>query len=116
MADASTWGSRVALWRASGMTSTEFCEGKEFTAGGLRHWAHRLGKTRKREAAKPRVHLARVLRRPAPQPQSARSTPPRADARLVVELGGARVSVLVGFDQGTLAAVLDVLAARRGEP
>ena len=38
------WAERVAAWRASGQTSREYCEGRDFTAGGLRHWAYRLRK------------------------------------------------------------------------
>ncbi|HEX4338284.1 MAG TPA: hypothetical protein VH062_20405 [Polyangiaceae bacterium] len=119
MADASEWASRVTAWRASGQTSEEFCDGREFTAGGLRHWAHRLGKTRAygRRKTQPgdtgRVRLARVERLPAkdtlPLPQGADKTSP-----LTVELGSARVMVRAGFDPATLAAVLDVLGARGG--
>jgi hypothetical protein len=32
----------VDEWRASGKTAPVFCEGKEFSAGGLRYWASRL--------------------------------------------------------------------------
>ena len=31
-----TWATRVAEWRASGQTSTDYAEGKGFSAGGLR--------------------------------------------------------------------------------
>jgi hypothetical protein len=53
--------------------------------------------------APPPVRLAKVVREVAP---------PLADAAaLVVEVGGARISVARGFDRATLAAVLDVLGA-----
>ncbi len=107
MADAATWARRVDEWRASGLTSHAFCAGREFTAGGLRHWSHRLGRTRGRkdQAATPSVRMARVLRVSAP-------TAPSADVGLVVEVGTARVTVRAGFDRATLDALLDVLSAR----
>src|SRR2546423_1253593 len=37
------WAERVAEWKAGGLTSAAYCEGKVFTAGGLRLWAHRPG-------------------------------------------------------------------------
>lgn len=113
------WASRVAAWRASGETSEEFCKGRDFTPGGLRYWAHRLGKTRAynkrgtpargktggiRLARVERVRIAAVARAPEE----------RADASLTIELGPARVIVRSGFDHATLAAVLDVLDARGG--
>jgi hypothetical protein len=107
MADAATWERRVAEWRASGLTSHAFSAGREFTAGGLRHWAHRLGKTRKQARNAPAVRMARVVRvssSPAPVPAS--------DVPIVVEVGGVRVSLRAGFDGATLGAVLDLLGSR----
>jgi hypothetical protein len=120
MADAREWASRVAAWRASGQTSTEFCEGREFTPGGLRHWAHRLGKTRAYRRRKPqvevagRVRLARVERIPAEERSASVYGADICTSSLTVELGSARVTVPTGFDQATLAAVLDVLSGRGG--
>ena len=115
MADRATWARRVAEWRASGLTSVEFCEGRDFTAGGLRHGAHRLQQGRKQ--AMPEVRLVRVRRTetaqaPAtPDVPRARGTVSAAGA-LIVELAGARITVPVVFDAASLAAVLDVVAAR----
>jgi hypothetical protein len=89
------------------LTSDEYCKGKTFTAGGLRHWAHRLGETRPSSGPKKgKVRLAQVVRLPAPPKDT-------HDGRLVVELGGVRVAVLDGFTPSTLGAVLDVLEVRR---
>src|SRR5690242_20293529 len=100
MADEATWAKRVAEWKASGLTSPAFCAGKDFTPGGLRHMAHRLGVGRR-----PRpVRIAKVRlesSRRAEQPSAAASP-------LVVELGAARVVVRAGVDRGTLAMVVDV--------
>jgi transposase len=53
----SRWAARVEEWRASGKTAREFCEGKEFSAGGLRYWSSQL-----RSGASPA--RKRVRRRP----------------------------------------------------
>jgi hypothetical protein len=36
MSDTESWEGRVAEWKASGLSATAYCEGKPFTAGGLR--------------------------------------------------------------------------------
>jgi hypothetical protein len=117
------WSDRVSEWRASGKSSTAFCKGKSFTAGGLRYWAHRLDALERETPSRPEVRLARVQRiaTPAraavrahaacpPAPVSAASAAPP----LVLEVYEARVAILPGFDRSTLAAVLDVLAAQGG--
>lgn len=105
------WSERVEAWRSSGLTSKAFCEGKDFTAGGLRHWAYRLRQTRPRKQGTLPVRVAKVVPvpRPAPVPEPA---PPSAP--LVLEVGGVRIAVRPGFDRPTLAAVVDVLSARGG--
>jgi hypothetical protein len=116
------WSERVSEWRASGQSSTAFCKGKAFTAGGLRYWASRLkGAPPRSPSSKPEVRLARVLRTPAPVRAEERGRVPAAagsavtsEPTLVVEVHGARVSVRPGFDRATLAAVLDVLASQGG--
>lgn len=109
MADRKTWAKRVSEWRASGLTSEQFCEDREYTAGGLRNAAHLVEGGRRRRKA-PAVRLARVLRAPA----ASAPPPPASEEPLIVELGGARVEVRSRFDRTTLAAVLDVLASRGG--
>jgi hypothetical protein len=104
MADEETWAKRVAEWKASGLSSPAFCEGKDFTPGGLRHMAHRLGVGRRPR----KLRIAEVVRvkgaRPAELPR-----PPASE--VVIELGAARVMVRPGVDRATLAAVVEVLAA-----
>lgn len=122
MADRATWVKRVAEWRASGLTAPVFCQGQPFTPGGLRCWASLLGREERRKAAAPALRLGRVLRRPtaaaAPEvPRPDRCRPVLAPtAALTVECGALRVAVRPGFDRATLAAVLDVLTAREGQP
>ena len=91
-----------------------------FSAGLLRHWAWRLGLTRKRRKPEPAskreqpIRLARVVVPAQRRPRIA------AGARdgIEVEVGLARVHVRPDFDAETLTAVLDVLerrSARREE-
>src|SRR5512141_26515 len=108
MADREMWAARAAEWKASGLSSPEFCAGKEFTAGGLRHWAYRL--EHGDPPRKPRVRLARVVRAQS----GAKAGQPGADrsAAGVVALGGARSRGRPGCDRGTVAALVEVLVAR----
>jgi hypothetical protein len=114
----SKWAARVEEWRGSGKTAPAFCEGKEFTAGGLRYWASRLGggavgrrrvargrRASKATAASKEVRLARVVRRP----QRADST----ETPILIEVGDGRVGVRRGFDASSLRVVLDILRGDR---
>ena len=127
MGTEATWAARVAGWKSSGLTSREYCEGKPFTDGGLRHWAYRLRQTKARRPKHLSVRVARVVR-VAASPRPAREPPAFGacgaqgeDGRgveapkelLVVECGGMRVVVRAGFDGETLARILGVLAAQR---
>jgi hypothetical protein len=119
------WAERVAEWQSSGMTSEEYSRGRDFTAGGLRHWAYRLRKAAAkrgaaaRKAARPTVRLARLVRAPAaPPPVATQQTPavglPAESAGLTLRVGQVQVAVSCGFDRPTLAAVLEVLGAGAG--
>ncbi len=110
------WARRVATWRASGLSSPQFCVGKNFTAGGLRHWAHRLGKLEAESEVQPTtpMRLARVVRT-APMTRSSSSVTEQQGTKmpepsLVLEMQGVRIGVPPGFDPATLASVLSVLA------
>jgi len=86
--------------------------------------AFRLGQKGAAGADKPTVRLAKVVvRKSTETPSSKRHQPSSKAARqggvpgaeaVVVEYGAMRVAVRPGFDRETLAAVLDVLGARRG--
>jgi hypothetical protein len=118
MASAKVWSRRIDAWRASGLKSEDFCAGGEFAAGLLRHWAWRLGKTRRRRSGKDlaaspsaQVQLARVVRVRTPSALAA-DAPVAAPVGLHVEVGRVRVVVPPTFDTATLSAVLDVLERR----
>jgi hypothetical protein len=130
------WAARVAEWKASGLTSTRYCEGRDFTPGGLRHWAYRLRKTAARTAAighassaaprrayrqrkgaaktelvrQPTVQIVRVER--VSEVRAAGRAPTAVP--LKIRLGAARLAVPAGFDGATLRTVLDVLMASVG--
>ena len=108
------WMERVTGWKSSGLTSERYCEGKPFTPGGLRHWAYRLRQTKARKPTALAVRIAKVVPRAVPVPVQAE--PQRSPEALFVEVGAVRVAVRPGFDRATLAAVVDVLAARGDRP
>lgn len=106
MSKAAEWSIRVAEWRASGLTSKEFCKGREYSAQNLLYWSSAL---RRKVDAQRRsgcdVTLARVVRRGGHQPA------PKTPAAIVVRTRTARVEVRPGVDQVTLAVVLAALGA-----
>jgi hypothetical protein len=108
------WVERIEDWTRSGLSATEFAEGKPFTSGTLTWAASRLrngsgGKRKQRdsgarETRKRKIKMAEVIRRPSRIAVA---------ERLVLEIGGARVSVERGFDRLLLRDV--VLALRGGK-
>ena len=107
------WAERVAAWRASGLTSTAYSAGREFSAGGLRHWAYLL----KKRGAKAAVGTAPVVRLVQVKPAVA-LTPgtaaPSAGAPLMIELGAARIAVPAGVDVPMLRTVIELRAGTNG--
>ena len=61
------WAERVEGWRESGVTSEEYSDGRGFSANGLRHWAYKLGKSKRRrpKVEMPDVRIVRVVRQTA---------------------------------------------------
>jgi hypothetical protein len=103
------WTARVTAWRASGQTARVFCDGKEYTANGLRYWSSRLRKLHVEVAAGGKaeateIRIARLVRVPAVVEHE---TP------IVIEVGSVRVGVRRGFDRGALHEVLEALGGAR---
>jgi len=99
------WIARVKAWRASGLSATEFCEGKPYKANTLWHWSCRLGRAGVETTAGDgvgEVRLARVVRTSA-RPEE------EGETAIVLEMGRVRVEVRRGFDPGALRGVLGVL-------
>lgn len=115
MASEKIWRQRIGEWRASGQKSEDFCSGRGFSAGLLRHWAWRLGLTERRYSrrqppSRESVRVARVVRN-VPVP-SAAAVPAVAPGGIRIEVGRAVVEVRAGFDSAALSAVLDLLDGR----
>jgi transposase len=116
MADTESWSKRVEEWRASGLTAKEFSGRHGVSLSGLRNWSYRL---RAAERAEEEVSEARPVKlvpvTVKPKAEAAPPSPSEAESpkpALILEVGGARLSVPTGFDRGTLRAVLDVLGER----
>ena len=93
------WRSRVAEWKASGMTAEAFATGNGFKPSTLRFWSYQLGKERAMSQAAPAVEMARVVRIGAPAP----------DTELAIAVGDVRVLVGRGFDAELLRQVVRAL-------
>lgn len=80
------WIERVEGWQESGLTSEQFSAGRGFSANGLRHWAYKLGKTRRR---KPRseaadLRIVRVVRTASESPKTEDGPEPSTEPAEVV--------------------------------
>ena len=116
MANAATWTERVAAWRASGLTSGQFCTGRDFAPKTLLRWSSELRQTpgptirhdRIEQAAgkKPEIRLARVIR--------SRASVEVPGAAIVVVVDGVRVEVGRGASRDVLTMVLGALTDLRG--
>ena len=111
---AAKWTERVRAWRASGGSAASFAAGQGFAASTLRRWDSKLT-----QAAKPRVAMARVVRRGAGEPAEARAgaatssvAPPSATA-LTLEVDGARIVVGRGFDAELLRQLVQAIGGAR---
>jgi len=111
MANRTSWEQRVAAWRASGLTAAEFCAQEGLERRALSRWSQRL--LPDAPPAITPVRLARVLRTSAPLLGAA---PVAADAEpaLVIEVGGARVTVGRSADLAMLVTVLSMVGAGGG--
>lgn len=105
MAKRAEWESRVASWRASGLTSSEFCKGRGYSHKSLLWWSCQLGRKRVETPSRTgSVRLARVIR-------TAPSASPLT-AAVLIEMDGARVAVSSGTNVETLRVVFDALRTR----
>ena len=106
------WAERIEEWGQSGRSAAEFAEGKPYTSGTLTWAASQLrkggqGKGKQRGGgprAKPerKIRIAEVVRRSMKTP---------VVESVVVEIGGAAISVRRGFDRALLQ---EVVVALRG--
>ena len=114
MSEAATsakWAERVRGWRESGASAASFAAGQGFAASTLRWWDSKLT-----QAAKPRVAMARVIRRAASEPAegSAPSTVAGPSATtLTLEVEGVRITVRRGFDAELLRHLVEAIGGAR---
>lgn len=107
------WESRIAAWRASGLSSEKFARSQGFSPQSLRNWDKRL---REGDAA-PRF-LQLVKRAPVPaetaaKPPSSPSVRSKATHGLVIEVGSARIHVDTTVDEALLRRVVRALGSER---
>jgi hypothetical protein len=108
------WAERIEEWGRSGQSAKEFAGGKAFTSGTLTWAASQLrkgarGKGKRRESGsrakrQQKIRIAEVVRRPSKTPVA---------ESVVVEIGGAVISVRRGFDRSLLQDVIAVLRGAR---
>ena len=106
---AGQWAEHIRAWRESGLGAEEFAAGKGFTGKLLRWWASEFAR-RARPTRRPRskVALARVVR-----PGEAIADAVDAATTVAIVVGGCRVAVARGFDEGLLRDVIRVLGEAR---
>ena len=108
-----TWAKRVERWKESGQSAKEFAGKTRINARTLVWWRWRLAA--KKAAKKPQSsERAMQVASPLPPLSFIELTAVAAREPLEIVLPSAlRVRVPVGFDDSTLARVLDVLERRR---
>jgi hypothetical protein len=89
------WSERIAAWRASGVSASQFAHDQGLAVSTLRYWATRLSKA-------PKPHFLRLVTKPPAAP-----TP--SPSELVVEIGAARIRVSSGFDAALLSDVVHAI-------
>ena len=82
----------LEVWRASGMTMTEFARMRGYSRSAIEKWA-RKGREERTAAVTPRVVQVEVAR----------------PVELVIEIGGARIRVARGVDASLLREVVTAL-------
>ena len=99
MATRATWAERVRDWKRSGLTADDYAGREGLKAGTLLWWSSQLNRTAPPNSRPPVVEVMVAAG--------------RTESALEVMLAsGVRVSVPVGFDEGTLVRLLTVLEAR----
>lgn len=114
------WAKRVERWRDSGLSATEFAAASGINARSLTWWRWQLSKSsppapkvrRRRRSVTPSAAITKATTLPALT--FVEMTPPVVtDALEVILPSTIRICVRTGFDDTTLARLLDVLERRR---
>ena len=107
---AQVWFARVEEWRKSGLTSREFCEGKEFTNRALLWWSSEFNR---RKGEKGVTGTTKAPRDGSSRFARVVAQPRVRDSEVVVRVGSAEVVVRPGFDQALLRDVVRALEAAK---
>lgn len=98
------WQGHVARWRASGQSQAAYCREQQLSVHRLRHWKTKF----ERQALPSGTGEPGLIPVQVQVPLATRETPGDAGVRVWLN-ERCWVEVAVGFDQATLAAVLQVL-------
>jgi hypothetical protein len=98
MATEQEWRSRIAAWRASGLTGKQFAADKTYSVHSLFAWRRRLSATP--TPTPPALRIARVIPAPSPSPT------------ITIERAGFRITLTGAFDARTFDEVLSSLGRR----
>lgn len=112
MTNTEIWAARVAEWRASGLTATKFCEGKDFSRTGLYNWASKL--ERENAVASQGVRIARVFRQRAKAIDGKDLSLAASSREGRIEIQATRVLIPTGIDRAALEGILGVFVPQAG--
>ena len=107
----SAWTGTVAEWRASGLSTVEFCRQRGLVVSSFRWWRWRLSRESSVEASSaqpPALLPVRVIGAMAADSGSASTSESTLE---LIHPSGVRLRVPAGFDERTVAGVLWALEA-----
>lgn len=104
------WQSHLAGWRASGQSQVAYCREHDLSSAQFRWWKRTLdaGGAPPSAAALPEATSAFVAVQLKPE-VIAVAAPARSDSGVVLHWRELRIELALGFDLGTLRAVLQTL-------
>ena len=109
-----TWSRRVERWKASGLSAKEFAAKTGINARSLSWWRWRLNAAKAQKGTCSSERAMQIASSPLP-PLSfiEMTTAVTRDPLEIVFPSALRIRVPVGFDDATLARVVDLLERRR---
>jgi hypothetical protein len=96
------WMTRIADYKASGLTMLAWCTANHVTLEQLKYWTRKLKKIASNDAAPPSARFIPV--------SVAESVSPRISASLVVHVGHASIALQKGFDPQLLREAVEALS------
>lgn len=96
------WMTRIADYKASGLTMAAWCIANHVTLEQLKYWMRNLKKIASIDAVSPTARFIPV--------SVAESVPPHNSASLVVHVGHASITLQKGFDPQLLREAVEALS------